>query len=154
MYRQDIARLGLFNDLSPAHLDLIASICEPVTLAKDRVIFEQGAAANYLFILQNGQVVIRYKPYDGPSLVVAQIFTGGVFGWSAALRRDIYTSSAIAVVDSQAVRISGESLQSLCVQCPETGKIVLDRLAQVVSERLRSTHTEILGILSQGAENR
>lgn len=154
MYRQEFARLELFKDLTLAHLELISSISESVLLAKERIIFEQGAPANHLFILQDGQVVIRYKPYDGPSLVVAHIATGGVFGWSAALHRDIYTSSAIALENSHAFRISGESLQSLCVQCPETGKILLDRLARVVSERLRSTHTEILGILSQGADNR
>lgn len=154
MYRQDIVRLDLFKDLSIAHLDLIASISEQVSLAKDRIIFEQGARANYLFVLQDGQVVIRYKPYDGPSLLVARIAAGGVFGWSAALRRDIYTSSAIALEDSRAIRISGENLQRLCEQRPETGKIVLERLARIVSERLRNTHTEILGILSQGADNR
>lgn len=154
MYRQDIARLELFNDLSSAHLDWIASISELVLLAKDRIVFEQGSPANHLFILQEGQVVIRFKPYDGPSLSVAHIAAGGVFGWSAALGRDIYTSSAIALDDSRAIRIAGESLQSLNVQCPETSKIVLERLARVVSERLRCTHTEILGILSQGVDNR
>lgn len=152
MYRQELARLQIFQGLSPSELELVDSIAEHVHLPRNQTIFEQGQRASHLYILQEGRVVIRFKPYDGPALVVARIEPGGVFGWSAALHRDIYTSGAAAELDSQAFCIPAASLYWLCDQCPETGNVVLQRLAKVVSERLRSTHTPILNILRQGVD--
>ncbi len=152
MYRQELARLQIFQGLSPSELDLVDSITEHIRLPKDQVIFEQGQRASHLYILQEGQVVIRFKPYDGPPLTVARIEPGGVFGWSAALHRDTYTSSAVAEMDSEAFCIPAASLYWLCDQCPDTGNVVLQRLAKVVSERLRSTHTPILNILRHGMD--
>jgi CRP/FNR family transcriptional regulator, cyclic AMP receptor protein len=77
-----------------------------------------------------------------------------VFGWSAALRRDIYTSGASAVQESVAYRIRGVKLPEICSRYPETGGLLLERLASVIAERLRSTHTQVLGILTQGIDSR
>ncbi|NLG98277.1 MAG: Crp/Fnr family transcriptional regulator [Chloroflexi bacterium] len=117
---------------------------------KDEVIFEQGQPASHLYILLSGNVIVRYKPYDGPPLTVANIEPGGVFGWSAALGRETYTSSAVTVQESVAVRVRGSNLQVIRAQYPETGKILMDRLAGVITERLHSSHTQVLEILTRG----
>jgi len=81
---------------------------------------------------------------------VARIEPGGVFGWSAALQRDIYTSAAVTVQDSLMYQLRGASLNTICAQYPDTGKILLERLACVIAERLQSTHTHVLGMLTEG----
>ena len=48
--------------------------------------------------------------------------------------------------------IRGSNLQMVCTQYPETGNILLERLASVIAERLRSTHTQVLGMLTQGMD--
>ncbi len=116
------------------------------------VIFEQGDLADCLYILLEGEVEVRYKPYDGPPLSVAHIIPGGVFGWSAALGRREYTSGAQAESECQVVRVRSASLHRLCECYPETGGVLLDRLAGVIAERLRNTHASILAMLSQGVD--
>jgi CRP-like cAMP-binding protein len=116
------------------------------------VIFEQGASAKYLYILQVGEVLVRFKPYDGPALTVARILPQGVFGWSAALGRDAYTSAAVTALPSEAYRIRASDLRTLCERVPDTGAIFLDRLAGVIAERLQNTHSEILTMLNQGID--
>ncbi len=152
MFRQDYARLPIFAGLDSNQLSHLTPYMVECHFPKDTVIFEQGQPAEYLYILLTGEVLVRYKPYDGPPLNVARIEPGGVFGWSAALRRDVYTSGAIAIQESATYRLRGASLQNIHDKYPDTGQILLERLASVIAERLRSTHTQVLGMLTQGME--
>jgi CRP/FNR family transcriptional regulator, cyclic AMP receptor protein len=152
MFSQDYARLSIFAGLDSDQIKMLSQYIDECQFRKDYVVFEQGQPADRLYILLSGEVLIRYKPYDGPPLLVARIEPGGVFGWSAALRRDIYTSGAETAQESVAYCIRGENLNKLCTQYPQTGKIFLERLAGVIVERLSSTHTQVLGILTQGME--
>ncbi len=152
MFSQDYARLSVFAGLDGDQINQLSQFIDECQFPKDYVIFEQGQPANRLYILLSGEVIIRYKPYDGPPLLVARIEPGGVFGWSAALQRDIYTSGAETVQGTVAYCIRGANLNTLCARYPQTGKIFLERLASVIVERLSSTHTQVLGILTQGIE--
>lgn len=152
MFRQELAQLSIFQGLSKDQLDLLNPLLKLYAFSKDQVIFEQGQTADYLYILLTGEVVVRYKPYDGPALTVSRIQPGGVFGWSAAMNREVYTSMAQSVLPGEAYRINGLQLRSMCECQPEAGSILLDRLASVITERLANTHTQILTILSKGVD--
>lgn len=152
MFRQDYTQLSIFSGLDGDQISQLSPYMVECKFQKDDVIFQQGKPADHIYILISGEVVINYKPYDGPPLTVARIEPGGVFGWSSALGRDIYTSGAVAAQDCTACRIRGNNLQVLCEQHPDTGMILLDRLASVIAERLHNTHTQVLGILSQGID--
>lgn len=150
MSQEAFADLDLFQGLSAEQLRELDSLLVHCHYPQGTTIFEQGQAATNLFVVTQGEVVIHYKPYDGPALVVARIQTGGVFGWSAALGRDLYTSGALAATDCGAYCISGAQLQRFCSRCPDTGAVFLERLASGIARRLNSTHTQILSILSRG----
>ena len=150
MFRQEYADFSIFAGLNGDQIGQLLPYMVECHFGKDEVIFQQGQPADCLYVLLSGEVMIRYKPYDGPPITVARIEPGGVFGWSAALGRDIYTSAAVAVHECVAYRLRGSKLPVLCEEHPETGLILLDRLAGVIAERLKNTHTQILGILSQG----
>jgi CRP-like cAMP-binding protein len=114
------------------------------------VIFEQGEAAENLYVLINGEVAIRYKPDDGPEDVIAHVRPEGVVGWSAALGNPYYTSSAVCTADCQMLRVRNSDLRQLCENYPETGMLFLDRLAAMIAERLRTTHPQLVTMLEQG----
>jgi CRP/FNR family transcriptional regulator, cyclic AMP receptor protein len=152
MLRQEYARFSIFAGLNGDQISQLLPYMVECQYVKDEVIFQQGQPADCLYVLLSGEVVIRYKPYDGPPINVARIEPGGVFGWSSALGRDMYTSGAVALQDCTAYRLRGSKLPVLCEEYPETGMILLDRLAGVITERLNHTHTHILGILSQGMD--
>jgi CRP/FNR family transcriptional regulator, cyclic AMP receptor protein len=152
MFRHNLTRYSIFAGLDGEQLRQISPFFVECCYPKGVIIFDQGRPAVYLYILLAGKVLVRYKPYDGPMLDVAQIQPGGVFGWSAALHRDVYTSAAVAVENSVSYRIRREDLQVICKRYPETGKILLERLASVIAERLRSTHSHVFEILRQEIE--
>jgi CRP-like cAMP-binding protein len=152
MYEQDMRQMYVFQGLKESQLNQLKPMMELCHFHNEMVIFEQGQAANALYILLEGEVCIEYKPYDGPPLTVARILPGGVFGWSAALKREIYTSGAVAHAESSAYCITSQNLRQICEQDPETGGILIDRLASVIAKRLRNTHLEIFSILSEGMD--
>ncbi len=141
--------ISLFQGLSVDEIRLVESLFEPRTCKKGWV-FEQGDPARYLYLVLEGVVEIRYKPYDGPPITITRVKDGGVFGWSAIAGNAVYTSGAICEEDCQVVRIQGSLLRSLCVKHPEIGATLLDRLADSVSMRWQDSHSQVRAILSQG----
>lgn len=152
MLKREIAPIFIFQGLNNDQMELLAPLVSTCTFAPDTVIFKQGDHASHLFLVIQGQVEIRFKPYDGPPLTVSRMRSGDVFGWSSTLGRDVYTSSAVSVTESKAYCINSQELHDLCEQHPDAGVVILEKLASAIAERLEATHTEIMNILSQGME--
>jgi CRP-like cAMP-binding protein len=142
--------LPFFAGLSPAEIELLSSRFQIEERPNGHVFFQQGEHADRLYLVVSGKVGIRYKPFDGDVLPVAEISAGGVFGWSAVLGRRTYTSSAVGLEDIVTLSIRGAVLRRLCETHPEIGVVLLERLAEVIAERLRNTHEHVVEMLRQG----
>lgn len=140
----------IFQDLNEKERDLLRPLFTFCDGGVGNLLFEQGELAEYLYLVVEGQVSVRYKPEDGPELVVSNVRPGGVVGWSAILGNRAYTSGAICTCQSKLLRVRGYELRELCDRHPETGVIILERLAAVIAERLRNTHEEVFKLLKQG----
>ena len=142
-------RLPLFQDLLPEHSCLIRPLFTPCFETPGSILFEQGELADRLYLVIVGEVVIRYKPEDGPAILIAHVRTGGLVGWSAALGNPIYTSSAVCTSECQMLIARGQDLRAFCEQHPKEGSFLLERLARVVAERLRTSHEHVIALLEQ-----
>ncbi|HET7143857.1 MAG TPA: cyclic nucleotide-binding domain-containing protein [Anaerolineales bacterium] len=138
----------LFQDLAPGQIDLLKTLFEEYTCPLETVIFKQGDPANYLYILIRGKVAIHYKPYDGSSIILTRLRNGDVFGWSAVVGSASYTSSIISESSIECVRIKRNDLRILIQDHPETGKILIDRLANIVSSRWKNARSQVQSILN------
>jgi CRP-like cAMP-binding protein len=152
MFAQALKALPLFKDLKMDQLKLLQPLIDPIAAQKDQLIFDQGEVAKYIYIVVKGEVLVRYKAYDGPVIPVSRVGPGGVFGWSAALGRSAYTSGAVCAKDSLIYRIDGGALRKICEQDSEAGTAILDRLASVIAERPKNTHGHIMTILASGTD--
>ncbi len=141
--------LTFFNGLTKAELKVIRPYFHSQAYPAGTVVFEQGEAAEYLYLVVRGEIVIRYKPDDGAAMIVARVQPGGIFGWSAAVGNGTYTSGAICERDSQVLRVRGSDLRLICEQHPHAGKIILERLADVIAERKQS-HRQLTSFLANG----
>jgi CRP-like cAMP-binding protein len=142
--------LFLFKDFTPSELKQLQPLFIPCEFTTNTVLFEQGDPAENLFTVVSGEVVVNFKPDDGPIIVVAYVKPGSIVGWSAALGSRRYTSSAVCTAYTQLLRVRSDDLRRLCLQHPDTGMIFLDRLATVIAERLHSTHDLVLSLLQLG----
>jgi len=148
MFKQ-LETVPLFKGLDTHTLDLLEPLFEPFSCAAETVIFEQGQRANYLYLILAGSVEVLYKPYDGPALTVTSLKAGSVVGWSAAIGNTVYTSGAICREDCQAIRMRGEDLHRLCTKEPESGQIIMNRLADSVSSRWDDAQNQIQVLLEK-----
>jgi CRP/FNR family transcriptional regulator, cyclic AMP receptor protein len=145
-----IHQLRLFKDLTPAQYGILQRLFSPRYEPEGAVIFEQGELADSLYILVDGEIGIRYKPEDGPEIIIARVHPESVIGWSSALGNPFYTSTAVCLADCQMLSIRGSDLRQLCEKHPETGSLILERLAAGISQRLRNSHEHVLALLEQG----
>lgn len=148
MDNQEIGKLPIFNNFTQKQIQQIKPFMEFCSFAADMVIFDQGDRADNFYILVSGEIALRFKPYDGPALVISKITPGGVFGWSAALNREFYSLAAVTITEIQAIRIKSSDLKRLCASDPVLGALFLDRLVSVISERLQDSHQDFLNLFS------
>ena len=142
--------LEFFAGLTDAQRKVLRPAFELVEFEESIVIFEQGALAEYLHIVVEGEVLVMFKPDDGPHLPVTRVRPGGVVGWSAAVGSRRYTSAAITTLKTYLLRARGNELRMLFRQHPDIGKIMKERLANVIAERARSTHAQVMNLLDVG----
>jgi CRP-like cAMP-binding protein len=150
MNKELLDRFALIEGFTENQINLLSPLIDDVNYEADQVIFNQGDRADFLYFVLEGKVSIRFNPEDGPVLSVAQVEEGDVFGWSSAMGSDSYTSSAICTECGVFIRIEGEVLKTLCQEHPETGILILNRLAGVIAQRLRGTHEQVVELLHRG----
>jgi CRP/FNR family cyclic AMP-dependent transcriptional regulator len=147
---EPLEQLPFFQGLELDQIELLSALFIPWDCEADTVIFEQGELAEFLYVIVSGEIIVQFKPDDGPAILVARVQDGGVVGWSAALGSRTYTSAAMTTVDSSLLRVRGSDLRTLCGREAALGQIILDRLAGIIAERLRSTHAQVLALLEMG----
>ncbi|MEP6896406.1 MAG: cyclic nucleotide-binding domain-containing protein, partial [Chloroflexota bacterium] len=102
----------------------------------------------------SGVVEMTYKPYDDVLITVGHVEKDSLFGWSAVVGSEKYTSSAIAIEKLEALRIHGNELRKLCVEQPEAGREILERLASSVSARWNDAQAQVKSMLEQGMQEK
>lgn len=139
----------MFNGLDDTEMKLLRPLFEPYSCQAGTVILQQGSPAEFLYLITSGTVEMSFKPYDGNPITVSHVEKGGLFGWSAVLGSERYTSSAIAIENVEALRIRGKELRKYCLEHPEEGKNILEHLADGVSSRWKDAHEQVKSILAQ-----
>ena len=138
----------LFKGVDEEILDLLEPLFEPYSCPIETVIFEQGDPAHFLYLVLQGTVEMRYKPYDGPPITITNLTEGSIIGWSAVIGNTTYTSGAFSKEDIDAIRMSSRDLHNLCAKNPDAGRIILNLLAESVSSRWKDAQSQIQALLN------
>lgn len=141
------------KDLTEEEYSLLARLFQPVEAPARTVIVGQGEQAAYLYVIMAGRAYLRYKPYDGPRITLTHLHAGDIFGWSAVIGHDTYTSDAISLTDIKMVRLKGSDLRQLCVDHRLTGGRILEKLAKSVSPRWVHARRQIQVLLQQSMQS-
>jgi CRP/FNR family cyclic AMP-dependent transcriptional regulator len=143
-------RVAIFKGLDTDQIELLKLLFELFSCSPGTVIFQQGDQAIFLYLVIEGKVDISFKPHDGTPITISHVGKDGLFGWSAVVGSDKYTSTAIAIEEIEAFRVHGSDLRKFCQEHPDAGKDILKRLADGVSFRRKDAHKQVQSILFQG----
>ncbi len=135
--------IPLFEGFSPEQTSMLTALFESYACPPNTVIFEQGSRPDYLYLILKGNAALVYKPYDAPQMTLTRLREGDIFGWSAMIGGKKYTSSVVSETALECIRIRRQALLDLIEDDPETGIIIIDRLALNVSPRWKNAHQQI-----------
>ena len=143
---QLITQIDLFEGLPEESVTAIAQISDEVPYSKGKLIFHEGSAAECIYILLDGEVTVQVSSTSkSESIVVASIsMPFHVFGWSGLVPPYHYTASALCEADSRILAVHGEKLIEVLQTEPLTGFIVMQRISELISRRLRNSRIALL----------
>jgi CRP/FNR family cyclic AMP-dependent transcriptional regulator len=75
-----LARSELLAAMGPAAVSELAEASRVISLARGRIVFEQGEPGEDLYVIRSGRVAIAKRSPDGRSSVVALMEEGDLFG--------------------------------------------------------------------------
>lgn len=144
-----LAEFPLFRNLPEELLEKIGALSEEQSLPQGETIFREGERADKLHFLLQGEVLLRVKLTSRPESitvsVVSQKFES--FGWSGIVPPYHYTASAVCETDCKILTIPGVKFMKLLEENPEAGFTVMQRLIELVSNRLRNSRQVLLKTL-------
>jgi len=138
----------LFSALNESEMQLLISslgdTCELKTCKAGDHVFDQGELSSRLYVIEEGQILLQRSVNLGDKTgqwPLGLLGKGRAMGWSSVLYGPRYaTASAICRKPGQLVSIDGSSLRAVMESEPVVGFKVMDRLACMLGERLRSAY--------------
>ena len=137
----------LFADLNDEELDKITQICCEEIHEPQEVIFGECDIAEKIYILQEGRVAVqmhlRSDLEPNGDVTIQEVSPGRIFGWSALVRQRRFTASVRALEKVKVIAINSADLNALFEENSHIGFVVMKRLADVISSRLRRTRQQL-----------
>ena len=130
----------LLKDLDVGAARAVLALGEPVHLAAGAVLFELGADANTLFLIERGRISLTLPmQVEGRAadLLVEEKAGGQVVGWSAVIPPHRFTLKAAAPVATELLAIPREALLTHFAGHPAVGYRVTRNIATIVGQRLQ-----------------
>jgi len=132
----DLKRIVMLTYLSDPMLAELAGIIDVLKFDRDEVIFREKEAADRFYMLKVGQVLLEQQISERVTACIAAIKPGYAFGWSAMMKDEIYTVSAVCQEPSVAFSFKSEKARRLFRANPEIGLIIHQRLLVIIKKRL------------------
>lgn len=129
-----LKRVPIFQDLTFKELKSIERILHRRTYKSEEIIFNENEPGVGMYIIENGKVNITLGK-EGKLLVL--LSNGDFFGEMALILEGHRTASAIAKEPTKLLGFFQSDLFNLLETSPKTGNKILQRLAQMIAERLR-----------------
>lgn len=142
----------VFKELTDDELQEIAKFCQRVSYKFGDRIFEAETPAEYLFIIGNGSVELRFKVthyYASKEIVLERKFKGDALGWSALTEPYIYTLSAITMQDSELLKFSAKDIRRVCEKNKYLGYILMKNISEIIGERLTAIQRLVIQIIQK-----
>ena len=144
-----LSQASLFEGLTEEQLKAIADVSEEVKVQHGEVLFWEGDPAELLYILLEGEINLFVQLSSSPERMTVSVISQPyqTLGWSGLVAPHVYTASGLCEADSRLVAIYGQELMELLKGDPAMGLVVMGRIAEVMSSRMRNTRFALLKTL-------
>jgi CRP/FNR family transcriptional regulator len=102
---QHLAESSLFKGVSEESRAKLSAVCFGEKIAKKDHLFFEGERGNAFFQLISGRIQLHKTNEDGKETVIRLITPGDIFAEVILFEKDVYPVTAIAVEDSEVIRL-------------------------------------------------
>ena len=108
-----------FDTLPVEELERVGREATQVGVRRGQTFFEEGQGDDWVFVLATGRVRIQHLRPDGSARTVCLVGPGETYCCLPALDGGPYPATAVAAVDSTALRLPGPTFRDLLARHPE-----------------------------------
>lgn len=146
-----LRQVKLFSTLSEPELAQVAALGKERTFAQGEWCFRQGESADNLYVLRQGRVglVFHLPPQEADRhITIETVEPNEIFGWSALVPPHQVTLSARCLQPCTAYVLPRDALYALFEKHERIGCHVMQKLAEVIGDRLRHVQQQLVLELS------
>ena len=123
-------RCNLFGTLDQEDKRFLAQQMQPVEFQSGENIIEQGSAANGIYLIDKGRVLILDSTVEGRSLVLQTLGAEETFGEYSVLNKTVGSATVQAAEPTRAYKLLPDSVDALLLRSPEIAARLQDRIAK------------------------
>ena len=146
----NLKKIDLFKNLSDEELKELDHYITTATFRKKDDIFTEGDAPEWFYIVSTGKVKVTKISHDGKEIILEIISPYDIFGGVAVLRNFPYPANAIAMEDSEILKISRKNLMRLIDRFPN----LMYCIALQLGDRMKSSFDSLKNIALERVEAR
>ncbi len=124
---------NMFKDMRQETISEISEIAYEESHEQGTVLFREGDAAKYLYVLVRGKVLLTIDDAATPHYAASEI--GEFFGWSSAVGRSCYSARAECLTPTIVMKIDRVDLDRVFDEHPRSGRVFYRLLAEALGQR-------------------
>ena len=145
-----IRKVSLFKDLSDAEFKELEPYLATVGFKRKETIFSEGEPPEWFYIVLSGKVKVTKLSHDGKEIILEVISPTDIFGGVAVIKGFPYPANAVAMENSEVLRISRKNLMRLVDRFPN----LMYCMAMQLGDRMKSSYDSLKNIALERVEAR
>jgi CRP-like cAMP-binding protein len=140
----ELQDLAFLEGFAPEHLRQIARAAQLKEYLPGVVLFCEGRASPYVYLLLQGEVRLDIAVPGQGALPIQTLSSGELVGWSPVLRTGPMTATAHTVTRCRLAALDAAQVLAMSDQDPRFGMEFLRRTAVALAQRLRATRQKVV----------
>ena len=151
---QDLKKASILNGVSEESLEQLAEHGEFKTYKSGDTIMQEGENSDTMYIFLEGEVEVSKNltlKLSGKgfgqvekSMTKLKASTASVFGEMSLFQTEPRSATVSATADCLLFEISRDAFRRFCGQDPRSGIAILEKIASILSSRLRKSNEDVL----------
>jgi CRP-like cAMP-binding protein len=139
-----------FAVLDAASVQELAGCARNEHIRAGQYLFREGGKAELFYVIMHGRIALElHGPGTGP-LVLETVSNGEVLDWPWLIPPHQWAFDARAVEPTSVVSLESACLRAKCDADPRLGYELIQRVAQIMSDRLLATRVRLLDLYGAG----
>jgi CRP-like cAMP-binding protein len=147
---KNLKKVDLFKNLSDEEFKELEHYLATSMYKKKEDIFTEGDSPEWFYIVVSGKVKVTKISHDGKEIILEIISPYDIFGGVAVLRNFPYPANAVAMEDSEILKISRKNLMRLVDRFPN----LMFCIALQLGDRMKSSYDSLKNIALERVEAR